>query len=205
MISSLLGIALASAVLVTIPGPNVGLIIANTLQYGLRSGLATVFGTSVGLLMQLAVVVMGLAALVETASGVLTWLRWAGVGYFLWLGIRAWRAPVESLDVEPLEPPVFWHGVVIAVLNPKTLLFIAAFLPQFIPASATTADVALVAAVYLAVLALGDCVWALSANSARRWLNRYARLRNRLTGGFLVAAAAGLALSRRAGEGFRPI
>ncbi len=197
MSGSLLALALASAVLVTIPGPNVALIIANSLRYGLRSGLLTVFGTTAGVLVQLVIVVVGLTALVETAAHVVAWLRWAGVAYLLWLGIRTWRAPVEALDVEPLTPPVFWHGMMIAALNPKTLLFVAAFLPQFLPGAATTADVVLVAVVFIAILALGDCVWAISASSARRWLKRYARARNRLTGGFLVAAAGGLALSRR--------
>ena len=203
MIANLLALAAASALLVAIPGPNVGLIIANSLKHGLRAGIVTVLGTTFGILLQLVIVVVGLSALIETAATVFAWLRWAGVAYLLWLGIRTWRAPVEAIDTETAQPAVFWHGTMISALNPKTLLFIAAFLPQFLPVAATTVDVVLVASVFLLVLFLGDCVWAATASSARRFLNRYSRYSNRVTGGFLMAAAAGLALARRAGEGLR--
>jgi threonine/homoserine/homoserine lactone efflux protein len=84
------------------------------------------------------------------------------------------------------------------VLNPKTLFFNAAFIPQFIStADAPAAQLWLVAAVFLTVLLAGDILWAAFANSARRVLGRYAHLRNRLAGLFLTAAGIGLALARR--------
>jgi threonine/homoserine/homoserine lactone efflux protein len=86
----------------------------------------------------------------------------------------------------------------IAAINPKTLLFNAAFLPQFVVANGDASQqLAVVASVFLIVLLLGDLVWALGASSARRLLDRYSGARNRVTGGFLVAAGVGLALSRR--------
>jgi threonine/homoserine/homoserine lactone efflux protein len=203
MMANLLALAAASALVVTIPGPNVGLIIANSLKLGLRAGLATVLGTTLGILLQLVIVVVGLSALIETAAIAFAWLRWAGVAYLLWLGLKTWRTPVEAIDTETARPAVFWHGTMIAALNPKTLLFIAAFLPQFIPAGATATDLVLVASVFLTVLFIGDSAWAVTASSARRSLSRYSRFSNRISGGFLLAAAAGLALARRAGEGLR--
>ena len=85
----------------------------------------------------------------------------------------------------------------IAASNPKTLLFNAAFLPQFHSAGTGAGQFLLIAAVFLSVLLLGDLLWAAFASSARQVLKRYGRGRNRLTGGFLVAAGIGLALSRR--------
>jgi len=86
----------------------------------------------------------------------------------------------------------------IAAINPKTLLFNAAFLPQFVVANGDASQqLAVVASAFLIVLLLGDLVWALGASSARRVLDRYSGARNRVTGGFLVAAGVGLALSRR--------
>ena len=195
--ASLAALAIATTFLVAIPGPNVALIVANTLQYGLRVGLVTVAGKTAGVGVQLLLVVAGLAALVELAADTLTWIRWAGVAYLVWLGIRTWReSPADLRDVGA-APAMFWRGCLVAAINPKTLLFNAAFLPQFVTVDAGVAgQPAVVAAVFLAVLFAGDMLWAACAGSARRLFDRHAAARNRLTGGFLVAAGVGLALAR---------
>ena len=196
--SSLLALIIATAILVIIPGPNVALIVANSLRYGFRMGVVTVLGTTAGVALQLTVVVIGMAAVIELAAGALTWIRWAGVAYLIALGIRTWREPAGDLTrIEP-APALFWRGCVLAAINPKTLLFNAAFIPQFVAGgSVTVAQVSLVAAVFLTVLFLGDVLWAAFANSARSALHQYSGLRNRLTGAFLTAAGIGLALARR--------
>jgi threonine/homoserine/homoserine lactone efflux protein len=189
-------LVLATTILVVIPGPNVALIVANSLRYGMRMGVMTVFGTTAGVAAQLALVVIGLATIVEIAADVLTWIKWAGVVYLVWLGIRTWREPVADLQVVEAAPAMFWRGCMLAVLNPKTLLFNAAFVPQFVGAGSTT-QFALVATVFIGVLFVGDVLWAVFANSARQLLGFNARWRNRVTGAFLAAAGIGLALSRR--------
>ena len=195
---NLFALAVAAAILVLIPGPNVALIVANSLRYGLRMGALTVLGTTAGVGLQLLLVVIGLAAVVEYAADALAWVRWAGVAYLVVLGIRTWNEPADSLDHVRAAPAVFWRGCLLAAVNPKTLLFNAAFLPQFIVAdTVSAAQLAIVAVVFLAVLLVGDLLWAVFASSARRLLSRYGEARNRLTGGFLVAAGIGLALSRR--------
>ena len=197
MSASLIALALATAVLVSIPGPNVALIVANSLRHGARKGVVTVLGTTLGVALQLAVVVVGMAAVVEAAASALAWIKWAGVIYLLWLGISMWRSEAQDLNETEAAPAVFWRGVMIAAVNPKTLLFNAAFLPQFIPADASATAVLLLGAVYLGVILLGDLAWAASASYARGLLGRTARLQNRVAGGFLIAAGVGLALSRR--------
>ena len=195
--TGLIALALATAILVLIPGPNVALIVANSLRYGFREGAVTVLGTTLGVALQLALVIVGVAAVIEFAAEALAWLRWGGVAYLIFLGIRVWREPATPLDAVLARPTVFWHACVVAAINPKTLLFNAAFIPQFIPEGADTFDLMLTVAVFLSVLLVGDLLWAAFATSARRLLSRYGRLRNRLTGAFLVAAGIGLALSRR--------
>ena len=194
---NILALAVATAVLVAIPGPNVALIVANSLKYGFREGAITVLGTTLGVALQLVLVVLGMAAVIEFAAELLTWIRWAGVAYLIYLGIRAWREPPSDLAEIAPRPAVFWRGCMIAAVNPKTLLFNAAFLPQFLPGGAMPGEFLLIAGVFLAVLLAGDLLWAVFATSARPILGRYGKLRNRLTGGFLVAAGIGLALSRR--------
>ena len=172
------------------------LIVANSLGCGLRMGVVTVLGTTLGVALQLAAVVVGVAAVVEIAAEALSWIRWAGVAYLIWLGIRTWREPAGNLAEISAAPVIFWRGCLVAALNPKTLLFNAAFLPQFVSTGAVD-ELAVVAGVFLAVLFAGDILWAIFANSARHLLDKYSQTRNRITGGFLIAAGIGLALSRR--------
>ena len=142
--------------------------------------------------------------------GVVTIVCWLWAGMFaqvlragglvdglVWLGIRSWRAPADDLAAVKAAPTLFSQGCVLAALNPKTLLFSAAFIPQFVPAGAAAADLALVAAVYLAVVLAGDLLWAAFATTATRLLGGAGQWRNRLTGAFLVIAGVGLALARR--------
>ena len=88
----------ATSVLVLIPGPNVALIVANSLRHGLKIGLVTALGTTCGLAFQLFLVVVGMAALIELAATALEWIRWLGVAYLVYLGIRAWIEPVANLQ-----------------------------------------------------------------------------------------------------------
>jgi threonine/homoserine/homoserine lactone efflux protein len=196
--ANLLALIAATAVLVMIPGPNVAMIVACSIRYGFRAGATTALGVTCGNAIQLALVVVGMAAVIEFAADALTWIRWAGVAYLVYLGIRTWQTPAIDPGSVKAVPAVFWRAVVIAAMNPKTLLFIAAFLPQFVAVDAGVSGHPLtIAAVFMAVLLAGDLVWALLADSARQLLVRCAKMRNRMTGGFLVAAGVGLALSRR--------
>lgn len=182
------------------PGPNVALIAANSLKYGYRTGLVTVFGTTAGVAVQLALVVGGLVAFIEIVASALVWIRWLGVAYLIFIGIRAWREPASDYtdlgDCSQIR--TFSHGFVLAVLNPKTLIFNAAFLPQFVSDQQPVAlQLGLLSLVFLLVVAIGDSCWALFASSARHWLLRTGRWRNRFTGGVLIAAATGLAMSSK--------
>lgn len=194
--AELVTLVIATTVLVIIPGPNVALIVANSLQHGFRIGMMTVLGTTAGIALQLAFVVGGMAALVELAAEALTWIRWVGVIFLVWLGIRTWREPAADLEKLTAAPVMFLRGCALAAVNPKTLLFNAAFLPQFV-GSGSASQFALVGAIFLTVVFLGDLAWALFASSARHLLTRYSRLRNKITGVFLSTAGIGLALARR--------
>jgi threonine/homoserine/homoserine lactone efflux protein len=161
-------------------------------------GAVTVLGTTTGVALQLAIVLLGMAAIIDIVANALTFIRWAGVAYLLWLGISTWREPAEDLGKVVAAPAVFWRACMVAAINPKTLLFNAAFLPQFISSSGSvTVQLAVVSAVFLTVLLVGDMLWALTAGSAQKLLDKHSAARNKITGGFLVAAAISLALSRR--------
>ena len=101
-----LGFVLASTILILIPGPNVSLIVANSIAYGTRYGLLTVAGTSSAIVVQLALTSLGLTATLGMLADLFEWIRWVGVAYLLYLGIRQWRAvPVDLTLLIALPPP----------------------------------------------------------------------------------------------------
>lgn len=192
----------ATAVLILIPGPNVALIVANSVAYGARYGLITVAGTSAAMVLQLALTVMGLSGLLAVMADWFEWLRWLGVAYLVYLGITALRAPATDLShvkaATVASARMFTRGFLVSLTNPKTLLFYSAFLPQFVsPHADTTGQLMLLAATFLTVAVALDSAWALAASRASRFLTLKAAVRNRITGVFFLSAAAGLALARR--------
>jgi homoserine/homoserine lactone efflux protein len=197
-----LGFVLATTILILIPGPNVSLIVANSIAYGTRYGLLTVAGTTSAIVVQLALTALGLSAMLGVLAGWIDWVRWIGVAYLLYLGIRQWTAPPVDLTRTRPQPRSFraiaLRGFLISLTNPKTLLFYGAFFPQFISPDAPIApQVALLSVTFMAIAGGLDSVWALLAGRARGVLAMRGRLRNRLSGGFLIGAGIGLALAHR--------
>ena len=138
----LLAFVYASLVLALTPGPAVVYIVARTLAQGRACGLASVLGVALGNLANAVGAALGLAALFAVSSVAFTVVKWAGAAYLVYLGIRMWRAvpAIPEANVQaPLKPlrRVFRDGFLVALLNPKTTLFFAAFLPQFMDAHAS--------------------------------------------------------------------
>ncbi|ACL62190.1 LysE family translocator [Methylobacterium nodulans] len=192
----------ASVILVLIPGPNVALIVANSVAHGTRHGLATVAGTSAAMVVQLGLTVLGATTLLTLLSGWFSVLRWVGAAYLVWLGIRAWRAaPADLAGTRPAARDaraVAAGGFLVSLTNPKTLLFYGAFLPQFLdPRGEPLPQLLLLAGTFLAVAVTLDGAWALLAGRLQGLLGAGGRWRNRITGGVLIGAGLGLALARR--------
>jgi threonine/homoserine/homoserine lactone efflux protein len=197
-----LGFILANAILMLIPGPNVALITANSVAYGTRYGLLTVAGTTTGAGVQLALAVIGMSAALAAVSQLLTIVHWGGIAYLIWLGFRQFRAEPVDLTRIRAEPKsgrgIYGRAVLVAISNPKTLLFFGVLLPQFIdPRLPAGPQLALLAATLLAMAILLDGAWAVAAGRARALLARHGRLRNRVSGGLLMTAGVGLALAQR--------
>jgi len=191
----------AAAVLIAVPGPNVACILSAATRHGARAGLLTVAGTSTGMLVQLVVAGAGVG-LVASLAGALEWLRWAGAAYLIFLGVREWRRAGHVPDARmPPGANLFGRGLLVAVANPKTLLFYAAFLPQFVdPAGPLPVgwQLGVLAGTFLALAAAIDGLYAIAGGRARAALQAHAlRLWQRLSGAFLVAAGVGLTLARR--------
>lgn len=191
----------AVVVLLLIPGPNVALIVANSVAYGRRYGLLTVAGTSSAVVVQLGMTGLGLTEVLGGLGHWFEWVRWIGAGYLVWIGVQQWRAAPIDLTRTPPQPrsarAIFGRALLVSLTNPKTLLFYSAFFPQFVtPGPRVAAQVTLLSAVFLALTVTLDSLWAFAASWARSALAVHSRLRNRLSGGILVGAGLGLALAR---------
>ena len=200
--SLLLAFILATTILMLIPGPNVALIVANSVAWGTRYGLLTVAGTAAAMVVQLGLTALGMSAALGALAAWFEWLRWLGVGYLLWLGVRQWRAPPIDLTRFPPQPrsarAIALRGFLVSLTNPKTLLFYGAFLPQFVGLDRPVLpQIALLSGVFLVLALALDGGWAVLAGRARFLLASRGRLRNRLSGGLLMCAGLGLALARR--------
>jgi len=194
----------ATIVLILMPGPIVTLVIANSLAHGMRTGLATSLGSTLGSAALLAAGGFGMAWMLAVLSDWFLWIRWLGAAYLIYLGIRQWRAVVHTLEDTQADkgPPkiVFLHGFIVAITNPKTILFYIAFFPQFIdPASPVGPQLIIMCVTFIALALFLDGSYAVLAGRLRPWLTgeRRGRIRNRITGGLLMATGVGLALTRR--------
>jgi threonine/homoserine/homoserine lactone efflux protein len=202
-----LAFAAASAVLLAIPGPTVLLVVAYSLGQGRRAAVATTAGVALGDFTAMTASMLGLGLLLATSATLFTALKWLGAAYLVYLGIRLWRAPVAATATAP--PPVvsgrrmFAHTWLVTALNPKSLVFFVAFLPQFIdPARPLLGQLVVMEATFLVLATLNATVYALLAAAARRGIHRPAvqRAVNRVGGSLLVGAGLLTATLRRAGH-----
>ena len=160
----------ASLVLALTPGPAVVYIVARTLAQGRASGIASVLGVALGNLANAVGAALGLAALFAVSSAAFTLVKWAGAAYLVYLGIKLWRAAPAPADAQlrPARQPLqrlFRDGFVVALLNPKTTLFFAAFLPQFLDAHGSLLVQTLaLGVVFCAIAACTDISYVLAAS-----------------------------------------
>lgn len=161
----------ASLVLAITPGPGVLYIVTRTLAQGRRAGLASVGGVALGNLGNAIGASLGLAALFAVSSAAFTVVKLAGAAYLAWLGIQTLRSRPRSAGTATADRPaprrIFRDGFVVALLNPKTALFFAAFLPQFIdPRGSAIAQSLGFGLVFVAIAAATDATYALVAGAA---------------------------------------
>ncbi len=191
----------ASALLVLTPGPMVAYLVATTLSHGLRQGLMALIGSAAASAVQLAIVVAGLSLILSAAGEAFVWLKWIGVAYLVYLGVKAFREPADDLApalTHRSDRRTITEAFFVNLTNPKALLFHGAFLPLFIsPSAPATPQLILLAVTFIVVAALLDACWALFAARVQPLLMRIGRWRHRLTGGVLLVAAGGLALVRK--------
>ena len=172
------------------------------MAYGTRFGLLTILGSGLALVLHMIVITFGMSAALGALGHWFELLRWAGVAYLVYLGIQALRAP--AIDLTKIRPQpksarnIVFRGFLVALSNPKTLAFYGAFFPQFIsPDLALAPQLAVLCVTFVVIGVAIDSLWALLAGRLRRLLAMHGKWRNRITGGLLIGAGAGLAMVRK--------
>jgi threonine/homoserine/homoserine lactone efflux protein len=191
----------ASIALLLIPGPTILLVIGQSLGGGARNALPLVAGVALGDLTAMSLSLAGLGALLATSAALFTALKWAGATYLVWLGVQLWRAPVEA--AVPVPRPArraMRDAYVVTALNPKSIAFFVAFVPQFLDSSRPyLPQAAIVVASFVMLAALNALGYALLAGRLSGAVAQPAVRRgcNRLGGGMLVGAGLVTATLRR--------
>lgn len=191
-----------------IPGPAVVYIVTRSVSQGRAAGLVSVLGIHVGTSVYVIATSLGLSALLMASSTVFMIVKYLGAAYLIWLGIQKLRA--RGTEEEAVEPPkaslprVFGQGVVVNLLNPKTLIFFAAFLPQFVEAGRGPIwfQLAFFGLAFIVLGVLSDGSWALLSSALAGRLRRSTRSRRRLdrsSGVIYLALGAFTATVREAG------
>ena len=164
--------AAATAVLLVIPGPTILLVVSYALGQGWRTALPIAIGVALGDFTAMTLSMLGVGALLAASAGVFTALKWVGAAYLIWLGIKLFRAG-GTLDARPREDAapawkMLGHAWLVTALNPKSITFFVAFLPQFLDAKADFGTQMLVFEATFVGLAFANALgYALVASRAR--------------------------------------
>ena len=206
MTANLVTFTLTSAVLVAVPGPSVLFIVSRALAEGRQTALRTVLGNSAGLLVQVVAVAAGLGTLVSRSIALYNAMRLIGAFYLIVLGARTLISTRKQTGIadqgRASTTRVFREGFIVGVGNPKTIVFFAAFLPQFLTLGdvdrslSAPSQMLLFGLIFVCVALLLDSLWALVAGTARNWFVSSPRRMTRMQqGGGLIMIGLGLRLA----------
>lgn len=195
-----------AAVLISVsPGAGAVNTMSNGLQYGVKRSVPAILGLQLGYGAQILLVGAGLGAVIASSTLALSFIKWLGVAYLVWLGIQKWREPVitqasdEKADVSSSRR--FWRATLVNLTNPKATVFLIALFPQFLVAGEPHGPQLATMGI---TLILVDCVvmlgYALLASQLFRFMTtpRRQKRMNQVFGSLFVVAAVALASFRRA-------
>ena len=192
----------ATLLLCVIPGPVVTYLVAVGIRQGWRDALIGLAGCSTAITIHMVLVVAGLDTLLVALGPWTEFLKFVGAAYIVWLGISAWLAPIvsegaDTVSTAHLKPAVLYRrGLLVSITNPKTLIFYAAFFPQFVASDRPALpQLVMLALTFITISALSDGTYAIASGHLAPYLKspRAQIIRNRVTA--IVFAITGLTLA----------
>lgn len=194
----------ACFLLAIVPGPTVTVIIGTSLARGTGAGLAIVAGTQAGFLVMTLVVALGMQAMVAFMGAAFDWIKLIGAAYLIWLGFKMLRSngDLGAAEVERGKSHLrtALEGFLVILSNPKALIFLGAFLPQFVDVTQPTfPQVMMLGLFFMLVAGSTDAIYAVVAGRARGMLSAArVKLVSRMSGVLLMMGGVWLALQKRA-------
>jgi threonine/homoserine/homoserine lactone efflux protein len=175
-LSTLAVCIIAALVLLVTPGPAVLYIVARSIDQGRLAGLVSTLGVGVGTLFHVAAAALGVSALLVSSALAFNVVKYLGAAYLIYLGVRKLLEREPKMQPELVQPQrlsrIFYQGVVVNLLNPKTALFFFAFLPQFvdIPQGSVALQILLLGLIFVTMGICSDGLYALLAGTMGQWL-----------------------------------
>jgi len=156
-IDAFLAFAAATMILLVIPGPTILLVVSYALGQGWRAAVPLAIGVALGDFTAMTLSLFGVGALLQASATLFTVLKWIGAAYLIYLGYKLFRAG-GTLDVAPVTDAksslkMMGHAWIVTALNPKSITFFVAFVPQFVNHDAPFAPQALIMVATFVVLA----------------------------------------------------
>jgi len=190
---------IATILIILAPGPSVLFTIARAIAWGRVAAIATVIGNAAGMFLVSVLVALGIGPLLQRSEILYNGIQWAGGAYLIYLGYAAIAASkVDAADMQKTvggKPSFFTsvrNGFWVGVLNPKSVVFFAAILPQFIDQEKNnvTAQLLLLGAIFALIALISDGSYGLLAGTIRQWLSGDVRrlIFMRLSGGVVMIA-----------------
>jgi len=184
-----------------VPGPAVVAVVSSSLRAGLRAGLAADAGVLVGDAAFVSASALGLGALLIASQPLFLAVKWLGIAYLAYLGLRALlsRGQAYAFDAPGAGGRAFRLGLTTQLANPKIVLFFGALLPQFVdPVRPVAPQFAILGATFIVCDGLVIGTYGALAHRARTWLRspRAARVTSRVSGVAMLGVAARLAAER---------
>lgn len=200
-----LAFAAAAAILIAIPGPTTLVVLGHTLSGGRAMGFVSLIGVAAGDVCAIGLSVLGFSAILSASAAAFEALKWVGAVYLVWLGIGLWRAPPGDFAAGPSVRvgvrAAILRSFTVTLLNPKGILFFAAFLPQFVePAHLLLPQVVMLTLTFVALATAIQGAYVLALGAARRNIVSPATMRtlNRAGGTMLIGAGLLSASLKRA-------
>jgi len=194
----------ACFLLAIVPGPTVTVILANALRSGTLAGLAIIAGTQVGLVTMILVVGLGLQAVMGFMAFAFDWIKFAGAAYLVWLGFNMLRSKGDlgtaAVGPEKSYRRLMLDGFLVIWSNPKALIFLGAFLPQFVAREgAAFPQVVMLGLFFMLIAGATDSLYAVLGGRMRFLLSASrVKLLSRVSGAILMAGGVWLALVKKA-------
>jgi len=170
---------IATVLIILAPGPSVLFTIARAIAWGRLAAIATVIGNAFGMFLVSVLVAFGLGPLLQSSKLFYNGIQWAGGAYLIYLGyaaIAASRVDAQGMQKTEGSKPSFFTSLKnrfwVGVLNPKSIVFFAAILPQFVDQEKNnvTAQLLLLGAIFAAIAMISDGSYGLLAGTVRSWL-----------------------------------